>query len=280
MSATSFTLLTQIMIGSVAFTFFVVGLLFLFHIYSQWYWSRTEDSTIVAWRRRAARQGATTTAPLRRGLKPSALKSLPVVEYNPNDFKDGLECAVCLSELSQGEKARILPKCNHGFHVECIDMWFKSHSTCPLCRTLVVPPQNSSSLNPKSDSDNNVDDELQEEISISLPSNDDAHGRPQNPAFPTNVLFWGDDTEVRSLGVVPLEEGHDAFSSPSTSRDHRLVIEVPTEPCEDCLCSTPHEGKSPIMTKLRSLKRLLSRGKRVAMAHSPRGSSSGDAEQV
>ena len=246
MNATSSILLTQIMIGAVAFTFFVVGLLFLFQIYIKWYWSRTEDPTIVSWRRRAGLQRA---AALRRGLEPSALRALPVVEYDPKDFKDGLECAVCLSELSQGEKTRILPKCNHGFHVECIDMWFKSHSTCPLCRTLVVPPQN-----PNSNTNNNVEDEFQEEISISFPSNDDGHGRPQNRSFPTNVLFWGDETQVRSLGVVPLEEGHDASSSASTSRDHALVIEVPTEPCQDCLCSVPEEGnKSPIMTKLRSV---------------------------
>lgn len=32
---------------------------------------------------------------------------------------------------------RILPKCRHEFHAECIDMWFSSHSTCPLCRSTI-----------------------------------------------------------------------------------------------------------------------------------------------
>nr|1IYM_A Chain A, EL5 [Oryza sativa] len=51
---------------------------------------------------------------------------------------DGVECAVCLAELEDGEEARFLPRCGHGFHAECVDMWLGSHSTCPLCRLTVV----------------------------------------------------------------------------------------------------------------------------------------------
>ncbi|KAG4174320.1 hypothetical protein ERO13_A11G113700v2 [Gossypium hirsutum] len=44
---------------------------------------------------------------------------------------------VCLSEFENDEKARVLPNCNHSFHVDCIDMWFYTHSNCPLCRAPV-----------------------------------------------------------------------------------------------------------------------------------------------
>lgn len=51
-----------------------------------------------------------------------------------------MDCAVCLSEFEEGETGRVLPKCNHSFHIDCIDMWFQSHSTCPLCRAPVEAP--------------------------------------------------------------------------------------------------------------------------------------------
>ncbi|KAF8379352.1 hypothetical protein HHK36_028786 [Tetracentron sinense] len=67
------------------------------------------------------------------------IRSMPVLIFHAGDNKkfknkESLECAVCLCEVADGEKVRLLPSCNHGFHVDCIDMWFKSHSTCPLCR--------------------------------------------------------------------------------------------------------------------------------------------------
>jgi E3 ubiquitin-protein ligase EL5 len=51
---------------------------------------------------------------------------------------DSIECAVCLAELEEGDEARFLPRCGHGFHAECVDMWLGSHSTCPRCRLTVI----------------------------------------------------------------------------------------------------------------------------------------------
>lgn len=47
-------------------------------------------------------------------------------------------CTVCLDEISDGQKFRRLPECKHCFHAECIDAWFQSRSTCPLCRIEVA----------------------------------------------------------------------------------------------------------------------------------------------
>ncbi|KAF0934480.1 hypothetical protein E2562_025557 [Oryza meyeriana var. granulata] len=49
-------------------------------------------------------------------------------------------CSVCLEDVQAGEMVRQLPACRHLFHVDCIDMWLHSHSTCPLCRCNVSPP--------------------------------------------------------------------------------------------------------------------------------------------
>ncbi|TVU08680.1 hypothetical protein EJB05_42091, partial [Eragrostis curvula] len=53
---------------------------------------------------------------------------------------DGAQCSVCLGAVQPGEKVRRLPLCKHLYHVECIDMWLASHTTCPLCRADVEPP--------------------------------------------------------------------------------------------------------------------------------------------
>lgn len=51
--------------------------------------------------------------------------------------KDTPFCVVCLHDAMHGEKLRRLPRCNHCFHLVCIDAWLQSHSTCPLCRNRV-----------------------------------------------------------------------------------------------------------------------------------------------
>lgn len=50
------------------------------------------------------------------------------------------DCAVCLAEFQEGDELRVLPKCSHAFHVPCIDTWLSSHTTCPLCRASIMPP--------------------------------------------------------------------------------------------------------------------------------------------
>ncbi|KAL9351671.1 hypothetical protein Peur_054351 [Populus x canadensis] len=46
-----------------------------------------------------------------------------------------------LSGFEEGEELRTLPECLHSYHVACIDMWFYSHSNCPICRTDATPSQ-------------------------------------------------------------------------------------------------------------------------------------------
>ncbi|KAJ4971735.1 hypothetical protein NE237_004834 [Protea cynaroides] len=68
------------------------------------------------------------------GLKKSVLRQIPVAVYGSDVRIQATECPICLGEFVEGEKLRVLPKCNHGFHVRCIDTWLLSHSSCPTCR--------------------------------------------------------------------------------------------------------------------------------------------------
>ncbi|EOA20765.1 hypothetical protein CARUB_v10001094mg [Capsella rubella] len=74
------------------------------------------------------------------GIDRSVIESLPVFRFGAlSGHKDGLECAVCLARFEPTEVLRLLPKCKHAFHVECVDTWLDAHSTCPLCRYRVDP---------------------------------------------------------------------------------------------------------------------------------------------
>lgn len=96
----------------------------------------------------------TEQAAARTGLKKSALRKIPVAVYNTADRKAGsntgtspshIECPICLGEFIDGEKVRVLPNCNHRFHVSCIDTWLRSHSSCPNCRHSLLEVAGSSS---------------------------------------------------------------------------------------------------------------------------------------
>ncbi|KAF7135822.1 hypothetical protein RHSIM_Rhsim08G0014100 [Rhododendron simsii] len=72
------------------------------------------------------------------GLDPAVVNSFPILKYSEIKHlkmgKGELSCAVCVSEFEDNETLRLLPKCDHVFHPECIDLWLASHSTCPICR--------------------------------------------------------------------------------------------------------------------------------------------------
>ncbi|XP_065012799.1 RING-H2 finger protein ATL78-like [Musa acuminata AAA Group] len=70
------------------------------------------------------------------GGREEALTALSSFVYHPGMGvpKAGPECAICLWEFVPGERVRLLPMCNHGFHVGCVDRWLASRPSCPTCR--------------------------------------------------------------------------------------------------------------------------------------------------
>ncbi|KAF3328553.1 hypothetical protein FCM35_KLT05631 [Carex littledalei] len=108
---------------------FTIGLVtFLVYIFI-WY---------LCTRHRRQRNGHPGAHPLTDsgGLSKSALAAIPISTYSgaEKDAGTSLDCAVCISQVQKGDKVRQLPKCKHLFHVDCVDMWLYSHSTCPICR--------------------------------------------------------------------------------------------------------------------------------------------------
>nr|GLL35065.1 RING-H2 finger protein ATL3-like [Ipomoea trifida] len=249
----SVVLTGKIMMGAGIGLFLVVAAIFSIHLYTRWFWRRRPDLlSAAAGGRRDDSQEVAIRIALRKGLEPSVLKTIPEVEFCSQDFKEGLECVVCLCEVCEGEKTRFLPKCNHGFHVECIDTWFQSHSTCPLCRNPISNP------NP-------------EKPALYPIPGVAAAASAEAPNFPTNVLYWGDEVRVSTLGPC-VDEPRRAEAPCSSSAagkvgaggasvsaraEGMLVIDIPRQIVDD------DDQESPMIARLRSLRRLLSRGKRV-----------------
>ncbi|MCL7040520.1 hypothetical protein MKW94_002311 [Papaver nudicaule] len=271
---------SKVMLASIIILFLIIVLVVVLHFYAKWYWSRRIGTQTGTRRRRFVfTPNLEQNITIRQGLAASVIKALPVVTFSANEFKDGLECAVCLSEVEEGEKARVLPKCNHGFHVDCIDMWFQSHSTCPLCRN----PVSIESSSPDSSQ------EVAQSVSIAA-ENNNGLSIDQAPSYPTNVMFWG---SVRDSGAQ--EETSSSSSSSSDSSlpsllrpDRALIIDIPQRvtqgfssvssptntPSSARRVSEQDDLKSPVSTRFKSLCKLLSREKRVVPS-----SPGGDIEQ-
>ncbi|KAK7291678.1 hypothetical protein RIF29_07012 [Crotalaria pallida] len=138
----------MMMLITIAILFIVIIVMLCLHMHVRWFLLRNRHSHQHPPRRNTRNRHrsrsrfifyvdpALTTAS--RGLDASVIASLPLFTFSRSS--EAAECAVCLSEFEEGETGRVLPKCKHSFHVECIDMWFESHSTCPLCRVHVEVP--------------------------------------------------------------------------------------------------------------------------------------------
>ncbi|WCJ43197.1 RING/U-box superfamily protein [Euphorbia peplus] len=103
----------------------------------------------------AARSRRATAA---RGLDAAVLATFPTLVYSEvkglKIGKGALECAVCLCEFEDDETLRLIPKCDHVFHPDCIDAWLVSHTTCPVCRANLTPqPDDPIPVMPTMDSD-------------------------------------------------------------------------------------------------------------------------------
>lgn len=97
---------------------------------------------IVVW---ALRRGVVVRAAASRGqdeergegLSAEDLNELPCHDHECKAGAGAAECAVCLEAFQEGERCRVLPRCEHGFHAQCVDQWLRKSRVCPVCRAEV-----------------------------------------------------------------------------------------------------------------------------------------------
>lgn len=83
----------------------------------------------------ASANSSPCSSPRASGVEEKDLSLLPEFVHGGTEGEEKEECAVCITEFVNGQIGRILPICGHKFHIECVDTWFRKHSTCPICRT-------------------------------------------------------------------------------------------------------------------------------------------------
>ncbi|KAF8044806.1 hypothetical protein N665_6663s0002 [Sinapis alba] len=127
----------KIMLAAVISSSAVILIIFTLHLYARF---------ILHRRREASFRGLPVVLrhPFqtpKRGLDATVIASLPTftVGANGGDVEAATECAVCLSMFEEQDTVRELPNCKHVFHVDCVDTWLTTCSTCPVCRSEVQP---------------------------------------------------------------------------------------------------------------------------------------------
>ncbi|KAL2238328.1 RING-H2 finger protein ATL63 [Sesamum indicum] len=153
---------TNIMLAAILSLILVLVFITLLHCYAKWFLShdrladdgRSSTSVLVVSTALGARRlhnllGLLTLdnstndidfSPSVMGLESCVISSIPQFVFKGDKEKEvqAPECVICLSFFENGQKGRKLALCRHAFHVECIDMWLHSHTTCPICRAPAV----------------------------------------------------------------------------------------------------------------------------------------------
>ncbi|OVA20885.1 zinc finger protein [Macleaya cordata] len=190
-----------------------------------------------------------------RGLDPAVIGTFPIFIYSDvkglKIGKGALECAVCLNEFEDDEMLRLLPKCDHVFHPECIDAWLVSHTTCPVCRANLKPVSGGETTTDGgvsgtevTDSENESDDENHRTAEISEAENQVSIRVTENPQpetiNPTEIPIQ--NRPARSRSTRPRITGKFPRSH---STGHSLI--QPGENCERFTLRLPDDVRKQIV---------------------------------
>lgn len=149
------------------------------------------------------------------GLQPSVISAITICKYKRGDgLVEGTECSVCLNEFQEDETLRLLPKCNHAFHIPCIDTWLRSHTNCPLCRAGIVI--NSASSQSTWQSNNSDSDSVGGENQVSVSGNirvSSSRDMENDEVARRVTIEVEDEQELRAQNISKREEDDAAGNS-------------------------------------------------------------------
>jgi hypothetical protein len=110
-------------------------------------------------------QNDETTGPRAPIASESFREELNNTEYD-NIMTSCTTCSICIEEFEVGERLRLLPRCKHAFHTECIMPWLtERQGCCPLCKATV--------LENEGDDDEGRSRDISTDAEPTIPSQDD-----------------------------------------------------------------------------------------------------------
>ncbi|CAD5316987.1 unnamed protein product [Arabidopsis thaliana] len=185
------------------------------------------------------------------GLQQSIINSITICNYKRGDgLIERTDCPVCLNEFEEDESLRLLPKCNHAFHISCIDTWLSSHTNCPLCRAGIamisvttprysspveVTPGGSGSHLENDGVDEEDHGEIENRVDSDFKESDDSDIRIEIYRFDSDGD--GSETEtkerVRVLKECMDPNGGDSVNSLSHTKTHVESVDFPGKSCEN-----------------------------------------------
>lgn len=166
------------------------------------------------------------------GIDKTVIQSLPFFRFSSlRGSKEGLECAVCLSKFEDIEILRLLPKCKHAFHINCIDHWLEKHSSCPLCRHKVNPEDHtiftySNSLRLLINGGSEFGEESNIEISVQREEEEERNGSSRfsiGSSF-RRIVKGNNTIKEEELPIQKETDDHDHHNKVYHKHKHKIVI--------------------------------------------------------
>lgn len=128
---------------TVAVLVFITSILLIAYCCTKPPQSRVDGSLRRGLRRSPSMLELSASVEMEEGLSQATLMSYPKLLYSKAKlrYKDSTAtcCSICLADYKADDVLRMLPDCEHLFHLKCVDPWLLLHPTCPVCRTSPLP---------------------------------------------------------------------------------------------------------------------------------------------
>lgn len=191
----------------ICFTFIILFLFYLIYLRR-----RSVDWSSLGMRSSFIPNNTLSMAEL--GLSKEVREMLPIVVYKESFSVMDSQCSVCLGDYQAEDKLQQIPACGHTFHMDCIDQWLTTHTTCPLCRLSLVPKSTPSRSHHSEDpvsvgeSTDGASAQPEPQSSESVNHNNDGQERPRECSQDREAVKEKEKDEGNSIG------SSDACSNP------------------------------------------------------------------